>query len=128
MQVFPFLLLLLLSRQDKWKRQLASLKAAANERGSPPQRLISHFVDALVTRQQGRGAERYTMGLNVSAQEMAASMERCFSTLPYVDFCHVAAFDSLLKVAVGQRRLHILVFGFWMSHHWVKLLQVGIGF
>ena len=99
----------------------------ANERGSPPQRLISHFLDALVTRQQGRGAERYTMGLNVSAQEMAASMERCFSSLPYVDFCHVAAFDSLLKVAVGQRRLHILVFGFWMSHHWVKLLQVGFG-
>ncbi|CAI5465119.1 unnamed protein product [Closterium sp. Yama58-4] len=110
------------------RRLLPHLRPLVNERGNAAQRVAAHFTQALAARQSGSGAEQYNRGLNASTQEIAASMERCFASLPYLDFCHVAAMRPVLAAVNGSRRIHIIVFGFWMGRYWLELLQALAAF
>ncbi|ERN17487.1 scarecrow-like protein 4 isoform X1 [Amborella trichopoda] len=98
---------------------LAELRRSAPDSGSPTERLVSYFAEALIERLDPTG--------HPVAQFSAEESTLCYKALndacPFSKFAHLTANQAILEAMETADSIHIVDFGIVQGVQWAALLQ-----
>lgn len=104
---------------------LQEIRQHASPHGSATQRLAHYFSEALMARLSGTGGRLYTAMSNnrPSAAKMLKAYHLMVEVCPFAKLAHFFANQSILKVAEGASRLHIVDYGILYGIQWPCLIS-----
>lgn len=105
---------------------LKQIRQHASSYGDGAQRLANYFADGLVARLTGSGGRLFTM-LSSNSLSSAAEILKAYKlymvATPFKKISHILTYQTVLNVAEGETRLHIVDFGISYGFQWPSLIQ-----
>nr|AEK86265.1 SCARECROW-like protein [Pinus taeda] len=105
---------------------LKQIRQHASAYGDGSQRLANYFADGMAARLSGSGGRLFTMissGALSSAAEILKAYQLLLVATPFKKISHFMTYQTVLNVAEGETRLHIVDFGILYGFQWPSLIQ-----
>lgn len=105
---------------------LKQIRQHASAYGDGSQRLANYFADGIAARLSGSGGRLFTMissGALSSAAEILKAYQLLLVATPFKKISHFMTYQTVLNVAEGETRLHIVDFGILYGFQWPSLIQ-----
>lgn len=104
---------------------MSELRQISTPHGSGLQRVAHYFVEGLLARLSGTGADLFTafMTPRASAVDVVRAYQVFVHKVPHIKMAHYFANTVLLNVFDGAETVHIIDYGILYGYQWPSLLQ-----
>jgi len=101
------------------------LRQQSSAYGNGSQRMAHYFMEALVARMSGTGAQLYTAlsRERPSEAQMLKGFRLFYGHVPFIHIAHIFANDTILQAFEGASRVHIVDYGILYGQQWPCLLS-----